>query len=300
MEFGVSFRAAYFRLNNCLGWCMEKEEVNKRANKYRPNSKKDPEKKRILEQKLLGQLIENYQFVGINPPANQKNQFLSSIVLNDHMIENGAVSKERISELIALLRIKSPEDIYSEEDVDENESQVIGQYLMYQYIFDEQYSHDRETLKILHQKLYECSEFPEYAGRYRETSAIITNSGISTSNPNSIEIDLIDLFNEYPIIADNPIACIELFSKIHHRITQIHPFNDGNGRTSRALMNFQLLSKNIPPFLVSYNPRKKEEYYKALSKMDFDCDSTGLETFIYKNVIKRYSDFISNVYKIEG
>ena len=297
MEFGVSFRAAYYRLNNCLGWHMERKEIIEKAKQYRPTSRKDPEKKRKLDKKLLGQLIESYQFVKIAPPTKQKNEFLSSIVLSDHMIENGAVSQKRISELIALLRIKSPAEIYSEEKVDEDESQVIGQYLMYQYIFDEQYSHDRETLKILHRKLYACSNFPEYAGQYRETSAMITNAKISPSPPSSIEIDLIELFNAYPVIEDNPIACIEALSKIHHSITQIHPFFDGNGRTSRALMNFQLLSKNIPPFLVSYDQGKKEEYYNALSNMDLDDDdSQGLEIFIYKNIIDRYSSFISNVY----
>ena len=37
---------------------------------------------------------------------------------------------------------------------------------------------------------------------------------------------------------------------IHHRLTVIHPFSDGNGRTSRAFMNLLLVRNGIPPIFI--------------------------------------------------
>lgn len=54
--------------------------------------------------------------------------------------------------------------------------------------------------------------------------------------------------------------------RIHHRITQIHPFRDGNGRSSRAMLNWMLRLKGLPP--VYFRVTEKEQYYKALELAD--------------------------------
>lgn len=54
--------------------------------------------------------------------------------------------------------------------------------------------------------------------------------------------------------------------KIHHRITQIHPFRDGNGRSSRALLNWMLRKKGLPPIYFKFT--EKELYYEALESAD--------------------------------
>lgn len=54
--------------------------------------------------------------------------------------------------------------------------------------------------------------------------------------------------------------------KIHHRITQIHPFRDGNGRSSRAFLNWMLRKKGLPP--IYFKLTEKELYYEALEQAD--------------------------------
>jgi len=57
---------------------------------------------------------------------------------------------------------------------------------------------------------------------------------------------------------------VELAAWTHAEFVRIHPFADGNGRTSRLLMNYQLLSKGFLP--VSIAKENRLDYYNALDK----------------------------------
>ncbi len=48
----------------------------------------------------------------------------------------------------------------------------------------------------------------------------------------------------------------------HRRLVEIHPFNDGNGRTARLLMNLVLLRGGYPP--VAVRPEDRLGYIQAL------------------------------------
>ena len=57
---------------------------------------------------------------------------------------------------------------------------------------------------------------------------------------------------------------IELASMIHILFVKIHPFIDGNGRTSRLLLNMELLKQGYPIVIIKNEHRA--EYYNALDK----------------------------------
>ncbi|MDI9349129.1 MAG: Fic family protein [Candidatus Symbiobacter sp.] len=69
----------------------------------------------------------------------------------------------------------------------------------------------------------------------------------------------------------NPItlACF-----MHHRITQIHPFQDGNGRVARALASLVLIKAELFPFTVTTDTRA--DYLSALEYADNDPSINGL------------------------
>ena len=57
---------------------------------------------------------------------------------------------------------------------------------------------------------------------------------------------------------------IELAAWTHAEFVRIHPFQDGNGRTSRLIMNYQLMSYGFLP--ISIAKENRLNYYNALDK----------------------------------
>lgn len=69
----------------------------------------------------------------------------------------------------------------------------------------------------------------------------------------------------------------DIFTKIakyHIELEKIHPFEDGNGRTARLLINYELLKNNLPPVVISKDDRVK--YFEFLR----NNDSTGLAEWL--------------------
>ncbi|MBI3051237.1 Fic family protein [Candidatus Woesearchaeota archaeon] len=64
----------------------------------------------------------------------------------------------------------------------------------------------------------------------------------------------------------NKLHPFELATLVHAKLTWIHPFEDGNGRTARAVMNFILMKKGFPMFFIPFE--KREKYYNSLDIAD--------------------------------
>ena len=67
---------------------------------------------------------------------------------------------------------------------------------------------------------------------------------------------------------------IKLAAVFHYRFVRIHPFDDGNGRVARILMNFILLSFGYPPVIIK--TEDKGEYFRVLQL----ADAGQLEPFV--------------------
>jgi Fic family protein len=55
---------------------------------------------------------------------------------------------------------------------------------------------------------------------------------------------------------------VERAARVHADFVKVHPFVDGNGRTARLLMNFELMKDGFPPAVLSVE--KRLEYYESL------------------------------------
>ena len=76
---------------------------------------------------------------------------------------------------------------------------------------------------------------------------------------------------------------VERVVKIHHRITIVHPFQDGNGRVSRAILNWQFKMKGIPPIYLKAD--RKQEYFDALKKADLQGEYETLVCIFLRETI---------------
>lgn len=101
--------------------------------------------------------------------------------------------------------------------------------------------------------------------------------------PNSVRLTNGEIFH-YASVTDTPILMGELIkwyraeeekkelhpvalaALLHYKFVCIHPFDDGNGRISRLLMNYVLFKNNLPPVVIKSAEKKK--YLSALNSAD--------------------------------
>lgn len=128
----------------------------------------------------------------------------------------------------------------------------------------------------------------ENKGKYRKTNVII--SGAEHKPPQSFEVqskmqEFIKKYNEN-ITKLHPI---ELASFVHIEFVKIHPFLDGNGRTSRLLMNLELIKAGFPPVVIELEDRL--EYYKALDIAHTENDYKPFLELMKKVVEKSFEPY---------
>jgi Fic family protein len=78
---------------------------------------------------------------------------------------------------------------------------------------------------------------------------------------------------------------LELGALLHMKLVQIHPFTDGNGRMSRLLMNWVLLSNGYPMFYIEN--RDKANYYKSIEKADRG-DLKAFVAYVASTLVKQF------------
>ena len=96
----------------------------------------------------------------------------------------------------------------------------------------------------------------------------------------SSEAEFVDIFcnslhDQMTVIPLQKVVCVpplkvvtpvELAALFHYRYIRIHPFEDGNGRIARLMVNFSLARHGWPMIVV--RNRKKQEYLEALHQSD--------------------------------
>jgi Fic family protein len=129
---------------------------------------------------------------------------------------------------------------------------------------DKKHTISEMLIRTLHQIIIQETD-KEWAGRYRNANVII--GGAKHTPPDALQVpqkmrNLINWLNTQK----NKMSIIELSALLHHKLVYIHPFFDGNGRTSRLVMNLLLMQAGYPLVIILKNDRKK--YYDVLDKAD--------------------------------
>ncbi len=97
--------------------------------------------------------------------------------------------------------------------------------------------------------------------------------------------DLVDSVNKrIDNVKGNDI--LKLSADIHYNLVNIHPFGDGNGRTSRLMMNYVQMYHKEP--LIKVFTEDRAEYIKALNDTEKKEDISIFRNFICKQQMKFY------------
>lgn len=116
----------------------------------------------------------------------------------------------------------------------------------------------------------ENTSYVIHAGCYKtRPNSVITPSGerfeyASVEETTSLMYDLVSWYNSAE--EERTLSPIELAALFHYRYIRIHPFEDGNGRIARLMVNYILFKHNYPMIVV--RSRKKQSYLKALGLAD--------------------------------
>lgn len=127
-------------------------------------------------------------------------------------------------------------------------------------------------LRNLHALVLQRSA-PDIAGRYASAGRFVTTDFGRHSFPSPAEVPaLMGDFADWLASAE-PTPDVAFMA--HYGLVHIHPFDDGNGRTARLLMNLLLLRGGYPP--VSIRPADRFAYLQALQLAQA---GQGTQTFV--------------------
>lgn len=115
-----------------------------------------------------------------------------------------------------------------------------------------------------------------HAGRYKtRPNSVITRYGdrfeyAAPEETEALMADLVDWYNEEE--TKGKLSPVELAALFHYRYIRIHPFEDGNGRIARLIVNYILARHDYPMIVV--RSRGKKDYLEALHQADLGVGST--------------------------
>lgn len=115
-----------------------------------------------------------------------------------------------------------------------------------------------DLMKLLHQMLIGGID-DDIAGRFRAKGEYVRVGTHIAPAPEHIESQTTEALNTYN--GNIVSSLIDRISKFHLDFETTHPFNDGNGRMGRVLINWQLCQAGFP--LITIRNKEKKYYYQA-------------------------------------
>jgi Fic family protein len=158
---------------------------------------------------------------------------------------------------------------------------------------DKQTISERDLLQI-HQLILQSID-NQNAGKYRNVQVLISGAKHIPPQPFIVPKQMEDLFIWYNENKDQ-LHPIELSAEMHERLVTIHPFIDGNGRTSRLLMNLILLQNGFPIAILKGDTESRLRYYSALETSQTEDNKQPFIDLITENV----KETIERIIKVSG
>ncbi|MEK6874652.1 MAG: Fic family protein [Nanoarchaeota archaeon] len=261
-----------FKITRYLGLNLTESQIkekNKKAGQHILEQLKlskeirDPLKFILSPQELdqIKNLEEKIHFKVTHLSKDQWRRFSELFSYNTNAIEGSTLTLREVTNLVEKDKIpdKNPLDV----------EEVKGVVQAIDYIRKTKTHISFALLKKLHKIVFANSK--SFAGRFREKGVeVVIRDGIGnvvhrgapSEKVEELLQELIDWYrknkNHYPGIL--------LAAVIHNQFENIHPFQDGNGRVGRLLLNNILLKHNMPPVDIEYVNR--QEYYQSLQEYE--------------------------------
>ena len=143
-------------------------------------------------------------------------------------------------------------------------------------------------VRNLHRLVVQRSR-PDIAGRYADLARYVRTETGRYDFPSPAEIPA--LMGDFAGWLGAAPAAPEAAFTAHRRLVEIHPFNDGNGRTARLLMNLVLIRGGYPPLAV--RPEDRPAYVRALQQAQAGQGSTSFDSLLYERLDATLGEYLS-------
>ncbi|MFH1212215.1 MAG: Fic family protein, partial [Candidatus Woesearchaeota archaeon] len=127
------------------------------------------------------------------------------------------------------------------------------------------------------------------AGKYKTThNKIQGNPDFKTTHPSKVPAEMISYCETIKII-NTKEKCLEQLGYIHNEMQHIHPFSDGNSRTTRMILNWMLLKNKAQLLVIKMGCFDEYMRLTKLGKTRDDAKLTQLfhHLLMHENLIKK-------------
>lgn len=154
--------------------------------------------------------------------------------------------------------------------------EVINHHKAYQYVkkcIADGHALNERIIKDIHSMLMENIMV---GGIYRNVDVYISGAQHTPPSPSEMYTQIKNFYMDLNSKTfESPIECA---AWTHAEFVRIHPFVDGNGRTSRLIMNYQLMVNGLLP--ISIKKESRLEYFNVLELYAVKQDLVQFESMI--------------------
>jgi Fic family protein len=176
---------------------------------------------------------------------------------NSILIEGFFVSEKELEEVLA-----------SGNPLKRNQEEALNYYRAARFLYGLSYENYRSRRFFFGIPLVrQTSKTIGEKGEFRKGDSRITGAKI-VPPPGVYLNDWMAFFEEYVTQGFLREGFLNFLARQHVLFEAIHPFDDGNGRTGRIILNYLLISAGYPPVILKGDEENKKKYYKALEQGD--------------------------------
>lgn len=197
-------------------------------------------------------------------------------VYNSNAIENST------------LTLKETEKILLEQDLSRNvslrevfEAKNLARVIEYTRNKSKEVDLSKGLILLIHQMLISGID-DKIAGRFRQKGEYVRVGTHIAPSPEHVERLIDNILLDY--LGDDRQYFIDKIAKFHLEFERIHPFNDGNGRIGRVLINFQLCQHGYPRIII--RDKEKKYYYIAFQNYGISNKPKLMEKVISLAIIE--------------
>jgi len=196
---------------------------------------------------------------------------IPEMIYNSNAIENSTLTLKETEKI--LLEMDVSRDVSLREVF---EAKNLARIIEYIRTKSQEEEISSQMILLLHQMLLGNID-DSIAGKFRKQGEYVRVGTHIAPAPEHIDLMMKNYLTEYTSAHD--IYFLDSIARFHLDFETLHPFNDGNGRIGRVIINYQLQRLGYPGIMV--RDKEKQEYYKGFQEYRDDKRTKTMEKILY-------------------